>query len=208
MRWLACRFLVLIFAFLLMASFSQGQNPPPTDRPAPAPPQAQQGPPERMRLAFLVGAWEEEITYPGREAGADKGRGRWFARPDMGRYLMFRYEGSGPEGEYRAMGILTRDATTQKYRMWWFDDSGNVGEYTGDFHDENTLVLEHRGQVEGRPFRERISYKRLGPGQVQTTIEQAYGDEDYRVYLEAVAKRTEGPLRRGPGKGPGPAPQP
>jgi len=198
---------VFICAILLAASLVHGQNPP-ADQPAQAPPNARQGQPERMRVAFLVGAWEEEITYPRREAGADKGHGRWFARPDMGRYLMFRYEGSGPEGEYRALGILTRDPATQKYRLWWFDDDGNVGEYTGDFRDENTLVLEYRGQVDGRAFRERISYQRVGPGQVQTKIEQAYGDEDYRVYLEATAKRIEGPLQRRMGKGPGAMPQP
>lgn len=208
MRRLALEFLFIGCAFLVIASLAQGQNPPATERPAPAPSKTQQAQPERMRLAFLVGAWEEEISYFGREAGADKGRGRWFARPDMGRYLMFRYEGSGPEGDYRALGILTRDAATQKYRMWWFDDSGNVGEYNGEFRDENTLVLEYRGQVDGRAFRERISYKRVGLGQVHTTIEQAYGDEEYRVYLEAVAKRVEGPLQRGMGKGPGPGRQP
>jgi hypothetical protein len=206
MKSLAWKTPLLACAFLLVVALGQGQNPP-ADRPAPPPPGAPQQA-ERMRLAFLVGAWEEEITYPGREAGADKGRGRWLARPDMGRYLMFRYEGSGPEGDYRAMGILTRDAATQKYRMWWFDDSGNAGEYTGDFVDENTLVLEYRGQADGRLFRERISYRRAGPGEVHTKIEQAYGDEEFRVYLEATAKRTEGPLRRGMGKNPGPAPQP
>ena len=205
MRRLVPKVVLLACILSIVAAMARGQNPP-GDQPAQAPPKAQTGPAERMRLAFLVGAWEEEITYPGREAGADKGRGRWFARPDMGRYLMFRYEGSGPEGEYRAMGILTRDAATQRYRMWWFDDSGNVGEYSGDFVDDSTLVLEYRGQADGRPFRERISYRRAGPGQVQTRIEQAYGDEEYRIYLEATARRIEGPLRRGAGPGPRPGP--
>lgn len=193
------KLLVIAYAFLGMASVARAQNPV-AERPAQAAPKAQRGQAESRPLAFLVGAWEEEITYPGREVGADRGRGRWFARPEMGRYLLFRYEGSGPEGEYRAMGMLTRDAATQRYRLWWFDDSGNVGEYTGEFRDDNTLVLEYRGLVDGRPFRERISYQRAAGGRVQTTIEQAYGDEEYRVYLEATAKRIEGPLQRGLGK--------
>ena len=156
--------------------------------------------PELRRLAFLLGQWEEEITYAGREAAESKGQGRWVTRPDLGRYLSFRYEGRGPEGVYRAMGMLTWDPQQQAYRMWWFDDAGGVGEYRGNFRDENNLVLEHRGKADGRDFRERISYTRVEPGTVRTKIEQAYGDEEYKPYLEAVAHRVEGrPPQRPPG---------
>ena len=193
------RLLLLFFSLVLVCVTVRAQNPPqePAARPRVGP--------ESLRLAFLVGQWEEEITYPGREAGADKGHGRWFARPDLGRYLVFRYEGSGPEGEYRAMGVLTWDAEMQTYRMWWFDDGGGIGEYRGSFHDDNTLVLEHHGKVEGRDFRERISYTRLGPGEVRTKIDQAYGEEEFKPYLEAVAHRTgEGLGRQGQGARPRP----
>lgn len=187
----------LFLSALLLAVPAYGQNPPKAQEPTPRPPRGPQRP-EHFRLAFLVGQWEEEITYPGREAGADKGHGRWLARPELGLYLTFRYAGSGPEGEYRAMGVLTWDAEAQVYRMWWFDDAGGVGEYRGNFRDENTLVLEHRGKVEGRDFHERISYTRLGPGEVRTRIEQACGDEEFKPYLEATARRTgEGPGRPG-----------
>jgi hypothetical protein len=180
-----------------------------------APPQVTQGPgrpgPEGRRLAFLVGAWEEKVTYP-REAPEEKnegGSGRWFARPMLGRFLQFNYEGIGPQGPYRAFGVLAYDHEAQNYRLLWFDDSGGIGDYRGNFADENTLVLEHRGEVEGRDFRERITYTRVSLTEIRTKIEQAWDAGEYRVYLDAQATRAgapgQAPMRRGapPAKPPG-----
>ena len=172
-----------------------------------APKQAMEGPvrpgPERRRLAFLVGAWEEKVTYPGEtpEQKNEGGSGRWIARPLLGRFLQFNYEGTGPQGAYRAFGVLTYDREAQGYRMFWFDDSGGVGDYRGNFVDENTLSLEHRGKVDGRDFRERITYTRVSPTEIHTKIEQAWDAGEYLVYLDAQAARTgapgQGPMRRG-----------
>lgn len=152
--------------------------------------------PEHRRLAFLVGNWEEEVNY----ADGGKGRGRWQARPELGHILGMRYQGEGPEGEYRALGVLTYHPEEQAYRMWWFDSAGGIGEYRGDFADENSLVLEHRGTVEGRAFRERISYVRLSATEVRTRVEQAWDSENFKLYLEGVARRSS--------EGPGPRHQP
>ncbi|MBI3663453.1 MAG: DUF1579 family protein [Acidobacteria bacterium] len=173
-------------------------------RPA-GPVQGQRGPgPEGRRLAFLVGMWEEKVSYPAGspEQKAEEGTGRWFARPMMGRYLQFNYEGTGSVGPYRALGVLAYDREEQNFRLFWFDDTGGVGDYRGNFVDENTLSLEHRGKVDGRDFRERISYTRVSPAEIHTKIEQAWEGGEYRVYLEAHASRTggppQGPLRREP----------
>jgi len=172
-----------------------------------APLQAMQAPgrlgPEGRRLAFLVGAWEEKVTYPGEtpEQKSEGGTGRWFARPLMGRFLQLNYDGVGPQGPYRAFGVLTYDREAQNYRMFWFDDSGGVGDYRGNFADENTLSLEHRGRVDGRDFRERITYTRVSPTEIHTKIEQAWDAGEYRVFLDAQAARTgapgQGAMRRG-----------
>jgi hypothetical protein len=160
--------------------------------------------PEVRRLAFLVGAWEEKVAYPGEtpEQKNEGGTGRWFARPLMGRFLQLNYEGVSPQGPYRAFGVLTYDREALNYRMFWFDDSGGVGDYRGNFTDENTLSLEHRGKVEGRDFRERITYTRVSPTEIRTKIEQAWDAGEYRVYLDAQATRTgappQGPVRREP----------
>lgn len=165
----------------------QGENPLTTD--------------QHRRLAFLAGQWEEEINYAEAQAGQRRGRGRWLARPALGLYLQIQYKGTSPTGPYRAFGVLTYDREEQIYRLWWFDDAG-IGEYRGEFTDENTLVLEHRGKVQGRDFRERIRYTRVSPTEVRTQIEQAWGTGEFKPYLEAVAHRAgEGPSR-GPGRQP------
>ncbi len=128
--------------------FSQ-QQAPRTRGEAPAQREGQRPGPEGRRLAFLLGSWEEKVKYPGDtpEQIAEVGTGRWFARPVLGRFVQFNYEGTSPQGPYHAFGVLAFDREAQNYRMLWFDDSGGIGDYRGNFTDENTLILEHRGKV-------------------------------------------------------------
>jgi hypothetical protein len=178
---------LVCFLVAVGCAAQQPQRPPaPQDRPQPF--QNPRGGPEQRRLAQFLGVWEEIVVYPGQAEG--QGRGRWFTRPAMGLYLIVQYEGSGPQGDYRAMGVLAWDREAQNYRMLWFDDAGGIGDYLGNFTDDNTLILEHRGKVEGRDFRERITYIRTSPTQLKTRIEQAWEKGEYRIYLEATATRT------------------
>lgn len=193
---------IVLIGIICLAQASSGQQ---GQRPVGSL-QGMQGPgrpgPEGRRLAFLVGAWEEKVTYLGEspEQKGEEGTGRWFARPVLGHFLQFNYEGTGPQGPYRAFGVLAYDRETQNFRLLWFDDAGGVGDYRGNFVDGNTLSLEHQGKVEGRDFRERISFTRVSPREIRTKIEQAWETGEYRVYLEAQATRTggppPGPLRR------------
>jgi hypothetical protein len=172
------------------------QQPPARPAPAPLTQAAEPRPgPETRRLAYLVGAWEEKVRYPSDEPGQkeEEGTGRWFARPVLGRFLQFNYEGMTPQGAYHALGMLSYDREAQGYRLLWSDDAGGVGDYRGNFVDENILRLEHRGAVEGREFRERISFLCVSAGEVRTKIEQAWEAGAYRVYLEASATRTGAP---------------
>jgi len=114
----------------------------------------------------------------------------------LGLYLQIEYEGQGPQGGYRAFGMLAWDREAQVCRMWWMDDAAGIGGYQGDFTDANTLTLEHSGTVEGRAFRERIRYSRLAPGEVRTQVEQAWGTGAFQPYLEATAKRVQESGRR------------
>ncbi|HWQ02902.1 MAG TPA: DUF1579 family protein [Candidatus Nitrosotenuis sp.] len=180
---------------LFVATAAQTQQEPrpqqPTQQPQQLPPPGLQNPrggPEVRRLSYFLGVWEEKVNYPGQ--AESEGRGQWFARPAMGLHVVFQYNGSGPQGDYRAMGVLAWDREAQQYRMLWFDDAGGIGDYRGNFTDPNTLVLEHRGKVDGREFRERITYTRVSPTQIKTKIEQAWESGEYKIYLEATANRT------------------
>ena len=121
-------FLRLLIAGLACAAIplgAQQQAPSPL-----VPPQGQQGlgrpGPEGRRLAFLVGKWQERVSYPAEtpEQKNEEGTGQWFARPMLGRFIQFNYEGTGPQGVYRAFGILAYDREAQNFRLLWFDDSG------------------------------------------------------------------------------------
>jgi hypothetical protein len=201
---------LFLLAGSLLAPATLAQSAPQAQAPQDARPQqpaaGQQMPqnprigPELRRLAFFLGVWEEKVTYPGAEE--KNGTGRWVGRPALGNFLMINYEGSGPEGNYRALGMLGWDREEQTYRLWWFDDGGGVGEYRGSFAGENALTLEHHGKVDGRDFRERITYTRSAPGELRTKIEQAWGTAEYKTYLDAVATRTGDTPPGPPGKRP------
>jgi hypothetical protein len=144
---------------------------------------------KHRRLAFLVGQWDEEVTRTDAKPGEEKSKGRWTARPVMGFYLTIQYGANGPRGAYRAFGVLTYDQQQERYRLWWFDDAAGIGEYSGDFTDSNSLVMEHKGNVEGKAFRERIHFIRVSQDEVDTTIEQAWEKGVFKPYTQAVAHR-------------------
>ena len=185
---------VLAAVFLPAGERLSGQQAPPA-----APAQGQGRNPlttaEHLRLAFLVGRWEEQVSYTSAKPEENKGTGRWAANPALGLYLQIRYEATSPAGPYRAFGVMTWDRDAQVYRLWWFDDAALVGEYRGNFTDENNLVFLYSGLIEGQGFRERIRFTRVSPSELRTKIEQSWGNGEFKPYLEAVAHRIEGPGR-------------
>jgi len=144
---------------------------------------------EDERLSVWAGAWEETVRYAGDPEDKPSGSARWLARPFYGLYLVINYMGKGPEGNYNAHGVMAYDHETKSYRLWWFDDGANIGEYTGNWKDEHTLVYERKRTTGGKTFRERMTYIHASDDQIQTRIEQAWGTEPFKVYLETAAHR-------------------
>ena len=155
---------------------------------------------EDQKLMSLAGAWQEDVRYAGDAADSPSGKGRWIARPVFGLYLVMNYEGSGPEGDYHAHGVMAYDHEERTCRLWWFDDTGGIGEYTGAWKDGNTLVFEHKKNSGGRPFRERITYTVRASEELDTKVEQAWGTEAYKFYMEASARRVQLPEGKGWGE--------
>jgi hypothetical protein len=156
--------------------------------------------PEDERLAIWAGNWEETVRYAGDPEDKPSGSGRWMARPFFGLYLVINYNGKGPEGNYNAHGVMAFDHETKSYRLWWFDDGANIGEYTGTWKDDQTLVFELKRTTGGKTFRERMTYMRVSDDQIQTRIEQSWGAEPFKMYLEASAHRFT-PGENQPGQG-------
>ena len=145
--------------------------------------------PEDERLGVWAGNWEETVRYAGDPEDKPSGSGRWMARPFYGLYLVINYNGRGPEGVYNAHGVMAYDHETKTYRLWWFDDGANIGEYTGTWKDDHTLVFELKRTEGGKTFRERMTYARISEDELQTRIEQSWGTEPFKLYLEAAAHR-------------------
>jgi hypothetical protein len=156
--------------------------------------------PEDEKLLALGGAWQEDVRYAGDPEDSPSGKGRWIARPFFGLYLVLNYEGTGPEGDYHAHGVMAYDHEDRAYRLWWFDDAGGIGDYTGAWKDDNTIVFEHKKNSGGRPFRERITYTRHSQDELDTKVEQAWGTEPYKFYMSASAQRAQLPEGKGWGE--------
>ena len=175
----------------------QGQNPQAGAGARPQPPRGPQPSPfagsEDERLAVWAGAWEETVRYAGDPEDKPSGSGRWMARPFFGLYLVINYNGKGPEGNYNAHGVMAYDHETKSYRLWWFDDGANIGEYTGTWKDDRTLAFELKRTTGGKTFRERMTYRRDSEDEIVTRIEQSWGTEAFKLYLEADAHRMAEP---------------
>lgn len=153
--------------------------------------------PEDERLAMWTGAWEESVRFAGDPEDKPSGTGKWLARPFWGLYVVINYELKGPDGNYHAHAVMAFDHDAKTYRLWWYDDGANIDEYTGEWKDDKTLVFELKRTSGGKIFRERLTYSRASEDEVHTRIEQAFGTEPYKLYLESVAHRVAMPEGQG-----------
>jgi uncharacterized protein DUF1579 len=153
--------------------------------------------PEDQRLAMWTGAWEESVRFAGDPEDKPSGTGKWLARPFWGLYVVINYELKGPDGNYHAHAVMAFDHDAKTYRLWWYDDGANIDEYSGAWKDDNTLAFELKRTSGGKIFRERLTYSRVSEDEVHTRIEQAFGTEPFKLYLESVAHRVAMPEAQG-----------
>jgi hypothetical protein len=175
------------------AAGGQGQQAPKAPQPSPF------AGAEDERLAVWAGNWEETVRFAGDPEDKPSGTGKWTARPFWGLYVVINYELKGPDGNYHAHAVMAFDHEVKTYRLWWFDDGANIDEYTGAWRDDNTLVFELKRTSQGKVFRERLTYSRISEDEVHTRIDQAFGTEPFKSYLEATAHRL--PMPEGQGGG-------
>ncbi len=160
--------------------------------------------PEDARLAIWTGNWEETVRFAGDPEDKPSGTGRWRAMPFYGLYVVINYELKGPEGPYHAHGVMAFNHETKMYHLWWFDDGANINEYTGTWKDDTTMVFELKRTSGGKVFRERITYTKPSDDEIHTKIEQAFGTEPFKMYLEGSAHRIALPEGQGGGNQPRP----
>lgn len=144
---------------------------------------------EDERLSIWTGNWEETVRFAGDAEDKPSGTGKWRAMSFYGLYVVINYELKGPEGPYHAHGVMAFDHEAKAYHLWWFDDGANINNYTGTWKDDSTLVFEQKKTSNGKAFRERITYSKPSEDEVRIRIEQAFGTEAFKLYLESTAHR-------------------
>ena len=96
---------------------------------------------------------------------------------------MFDYECSLTTGNGSAHAIFAWDCLAQVYRLWWFEDSGNFEMATGQFEDEDTLVLTWQSSQLMQTFH------RLDADRVLLKMENPSVDYDNELIMEVLLTR-------------------
>ena len=171
------------------------QAPAPTPTPA-ASPVAAPAPlptpdPETKKLDFLAGDWiHAENYYPGPSGPGGKGGGRSKATWILGnRDLLVTYVTKAPGGTIEGRGMLGWDAEKKAYRMDWFDNTGDVVHFLGDFNPEGVLVLSADRVAAGQSLKEQFLIKKQDDGSVLFTSQVAGPDGAMKTTMESLGTR-------------------
>ena len=137
------------------------------------------------RLGFFVGDWNLEYKVPRSrfsEAATGTGTGtfRWALND---KYVYFDYSCSLTTGDDEAHGIFAWAPKTNVYRYWWFEDSGNFSEASGDFVDNDTLFLKWHDTPLIQTF------KRVDGNRIVLKMEDKAASGKYGLVLEVVFTR-------------------
>jgi Protein of unknown function (DUF1579) len=187
----------LITCALLMAApaLAAAQAPAPTPTPA-ASPSVAPAPlptpaPETKKLDFLAGDWiHSENYYPGPGGPGGRGGGRSKATWILGNHdLLVTYVTKAPMGTIEGRGMLSWDAEKKAYRMDWYDNTGDVVHFTGDFNPEGVLVLSADRVHAGQPLKEQFLIKKQDDGTVLFTSQVAGPDGAMKTTMESLGTR-------------------
>lgn len=188
-RLISCVFLVAV------PRIAAAQAPAPTPTPAASPPAAPAPlptpAPETKKLDFLAGDWiHSENYYPGPSGPGGKGGGRSKATWILGNHdLLVTYVTKAPMGTIEGRGMLGWDAEKKAYRMDWFDNTGDVVHFLGEFNPEGVLVLSADRVVGGQPMKQQFLIKKQDDGSVLFTSQVAGPDGAMKTTMESLGTR-------------------
>jgi hypothetical protein len=153
--------------------------------------QAQQAPkpgPEHKRLGYFVGKWNAEGEMkPGPMGPGGKMKSsdtcEWFE----GQYsVICRYEGSGPMGPSKGIGILGYNTEEKVYTYYGVDNSNMTmasvpkGTVRGD-----TWTYTDEGTMGGKKVKSRVTIKELSPTEYTFRMEMQGPDGKWAPMMES-----------------------
>ena len=92
-------------------------------------------------------------------------------------------------GTIEGRGMLSWDAEKKAYRMDWYDNTGDVVHFTGDFNPEGVLVLSADRVHAGQPLKEQFLIKKQDDGTVLFTSQVAGPDGAMKTTMESLGTR-------------------
>ena len=137
------------------------------------------------KFEFLLGDWDMESNIPKSsmsEAYTGTGSGT-FKRFLGDKYVTFDYSGSSTKGHGQAHAIFAWDDKAKLYRYWWFENSGNFDQATGNFIGDNALFLNWHGSLFVQSFRA------VDPDKVILRMEHPTPEGEYGLVMEVTFTR-------------------
>lgn len=155
--------------------------------------QAPQPSPEHKRLGYFVGKWNAEGEMkPGPMGAGGKMKSsdtcEWFE----GQFsVICRYEGTGPMGPSKGIGILGYNTEEKVYTYYGVDNSNMTmasvpkGTLRGD-----TWTYNDEGTMGGQKYKSRVTIKELSPTEYTFRMEMQGPDGKWAPMMES--KNTKG----------------
>jgi hypothetical protein len=141
--------------------------------------------PEHKRLGYFVGKWKTEGEMkPGPMGPGGKMTStdtcEWFE----GNYsVVCRYEGTGPMGPSKAMGIIGYNPEEKVYTYYAVDNSSmNMASVPKGTVKGNTWTYTDEGTMGGKKFKSRVIIKEVSPSS-QTFVMEFQGEDGKWVPL-------------------------
>ncbi len=149
--------------------------------------------PELMKLGFFVGKWSGEETFSKTDFMPQGGKGQSTVEQTWdlnGLFLTLKMTSKSTMMTYESRAMTKYDEKAGCYRMYWFDNYGNMTEYTGKWEGEK-LVYSGESEYQGMKIKEKIIYTKASPTQHKMVLEQDMGKGPYQ-FMEAVYTKQAG----------------
>jgi hypothetical protein len=166
----------------LQVASAQGQQP------------AKPGP-EHEKLGFFVGKWSTEGELkPGPMGPGGKTKStdtcEWFE----GNFsVICRYEGTGPTGPSKAVGILGYNAEEKVYTYYGVDNTSmNMASVPKGTVKGDTWTYTDEGMMGGKKFKTRVTIKEVSPTQQSFRMEMQGPDGKWVPVMESKSTKVSG----------------
>ncbi|HEX2250087.1 MAG TPA: DUF1579 family protein [Gemmatimonadales bacterium] len=151
-------------------------------------PGAQKPGPEHKRLGFFVGKWNTEGEMkPGPMGPGGKMKStdtcEWFE----GNYsVICRYEGSGPMGPSKGIGILGYNPEEKVYTYYGVDNSSmNMASVPKGRVKGDTWTYTDEGTMGGKKFKTRVTIREVSPTEQSFRMEMQGPDGKWATIMES-----------------------